>query len=181
MRSEKLISILKAKVSPGTLTSKKALEMASAVALAALALLLVFKFAFFDRHITLRETEAALLDLRERTQTVNSACPDWEQVEREYSAYLGDYSVYTDNMDVLALLEQRVLPVCTVTDMSFTGRTLYLAIEGLTLDEVSTLITDLRSDERVSLVSVSSYVLEDAHGSIVTTTKMTVTFSNVYS
>lgn len=138
------------------------------------------KFAVMDRFDRLNEAEADLLSLKNEVESMRQAMTDYNEVRDNYNKYNfnGYDKTIPDRLDVLELLEREVFPVCQINNLSITGRTLSMSLSGLSLNQVSALITSLKADPLVESVMVSTTGYSADSDDIAGTANMTVTLSD---
>lgn len=143
--------------------------------------LLVAKFAVADRLGQVAKAQRAVDQLREQVDAYKAAYADYDKVEEQYNQYTYkdfDRSL-ADRMDVLALLEREIFPVCTVERLSLAQQRLDMALEGLTLENTSDLINRLKADKLVSEVWVSTSTATEDSGVTHRTTEMTIMLADM--
>ncbi len=115
-------------------------------------------------------------DLRAEIASIMDTYKDYDEVQQEYNRYTYkdfDRSL-ADRMEVLALMEREIMPVCYVQRFSLVDRTLNMTLEGLTLETTSNLITRLNADELVESVSLSTYDATTENGAVYPVTDMII-------
>lgn len=116
------------------------------------------KFAVADRFAKADAAEAAVEARRAYLAEVEAGYADYDAVQATYNryTYTGFDRTIADRLDVMALLEREVFPVGTVRTLSIAGKSVSLTVSGLTLDQLSDLMTRLEADPMVAKVSIST-------------------------
>lgn len=146
-----------------------------------LAAALVGKFGVVDRLAQVSAARQEVEDLKNTQALLLAACADYDEVEVEYNRYT--YKNFDDSladrMDVLALVEREVIPVCQVQRFSLAERRLNLALEGSTLGDGSALVARLEADPLVdsAYITTAAAVAED--GTVHRTTDMTIMLADM--
>lgn len=140
------------------------------------------EFAVIRRIEKVRQAEAELAEMRRNLEMIQSAYADYDEVEAEYNRYTYDNYDRTlfDRLDVLALLERQLFPVCTVQSLNISGQTISMTVQGPTLEQMSDILTSLRNDPMVDGVYMSSYTdnSESSGGSGSSTAVLTITLAD---
>lgn len=141
-----------------------------------LAAVLVAKFGVADRLAQVAAAQREVDNIRAQTEALRAAFADYDEVEAQYNQYTyKDFDrTLADRMDILALLEREIFPVCQVQRMALAEKRLDLAMEGLTLENTSGLINRLKADKLVSEVFVSTATTTEDNGAVHRTTEMTI-------
>ena len=107
------------------------------------------KFAVADRYAKLNALEADLAAQKQKLEDTRAAYADYNEVQEQYNRYTyTDFDrTIADRLDVMAILEREVFPVCDVGALSVTG---------LSLEEASALISRLGTEPLVESVFVST-------------------------
>ncbi len=116
------------------------------------------KYAVYDRFAALNRAEAELRENREALAAAWDACAGYGEVEDRYAhySYAGFDRSIADRLDVMALLERRVFPVCPVTRLSVSGKTVSMTLTGLSLSRLSQLAAELEAEPLVASATVST-------------------------
>ena len=127
---------------------------------------LFVKFGIIDP--TAKKT-AALSELavkQEQLAAVNTKLAGYDDLEKQYGRY--SYGWMNENevgmvsrMDVLALVEEKIVPAATIENMAVNNNVLTLNIYGLTLEQASGVVRSLEQSPLVSSASVYNAVAED--------------------
>jgi len=117
------------------------------------------KFAVADRFTHLREAEEALGAAEALLTELQASNAQWDAIAAEYQLY--SYQSYSDEekalvdrMEIFNLVEQHLMTVSKVSNLSLKGNTLSATLSGLTLKDTSYLIQNLRSSPIVQDVSI---------------------------
>lgn len=123
------------------------------------------KFAVADRFAKADAAEAAVAARRRHLAEVEQSYADYDEVQATYNryTYTGFDRTIADRLDVMALLEREVFPIGTVRTLSIAGKSVSLTVSGLTLDQLSDLMTRLKADGLVAGVTVSTANYNGAH------------------
>lgn len=117
------------------------------------------KFAVIDRLLEAGTARASLAAAQAVLTGAEAANADYASISAEYSRYFftgftKEEAAAVDRMEILALLEQQLMAAAQVSAVSVTGNIMTVSISGVTLQELSDLIRDLKAHEIVSDVSV---------------------------
>lgn len=131
-----------------------------------LAAALITKFGFMD---PLAEKKAAydyLAQKEEELAQVNLQLEGYDELSDKYARY--SYGLMTDSeinlvdrMDILALMEMEIATKAIIDNLAVNNNVLTMNIYGITLEEASTIVNRLESDELVTHASVNSASAED--------------------
>ena len=104
---------------------------------------------------------------QQQLSDLNKALADYDSVFYQYGRYSygwmsDDETNMVNRMDVLKLIEEKVGPAAFVEDIAVTDNVLAMNIHGLTLEQASTLVNNLESDNLVDSATVYSAVAEKA-------------------
>lgn len=146
------------------------------VAAIVLAAALVGKFGVADRLAQVNAARREVDSIKDQIVAMEAAYADMEEVRAEYNRYTyKDFDrTLADRMDILALIEREIFPVCQVQRLSLAQKRLDLSLEGLTLENTSELINRLTADELVDSVRVSTATTTEENGTVHRTTEMTI-------
>ncbi len=141
-----------------------------------LAAVLVAKFGVADRLAQVAAAQRQVDQIKSQVDSYMAACADYDEVEAQYNQYTyKDFDrTLADRMDILALLEREIFPVCQIQRLSLAQRRLDMSLEGLTLENTSELINRLKADKLVSEVFVSTATTTEESGAVQRTTEMTI-------
>ncbi len=158
---------------------RKFLKTARVVPLVVAVLLLaalVGKFAVADRLAQVAAARREVEDIESQIDALQAAYADYDEVEERYNQYTyKDFDrTLADRMDVLALVEREIFPVCRVQRLALAEKRLDMSLEGLTLRNTSDLINRLKADKLVSEVFVSTAATTADNGAVQRTTEMTI-------
>lgn len=141
------------------------------------------KFAVINRLEQVKRAEAELAEMHRNLEMIESTYADYDEVQKEYNRYTYqnfDRSI-ADRLDVLSLIERQIFPISVVQSLSISDKTVSMTINGLTLEQASTLLDSLLSEPLVADVDYSSYVDNtdrDQGGDATTTITMTITLAD---
>lgn len=116
------------------------------------------KFAVYDRYVKLNAAEDALEAKKAELAAIVDSYSDYDEVQEQYNryTYTGFDRTIADRLDVMDILERLVFPVSDVTRLSMSGKTVNMTLTGMTLSEVSELVTKLEAEPLVDGVTVST-------------------------
>lgn len=124
------------------------------------------KFGIMDQ---LDKKSAAYADLAQRQEqlaVLNAGLTGYDELYNQHGRY--SYSWMTEEeintvgrMDVLKLIEDKIVPACTIENFAVNKNVLTLNIYGLTLDQASKLVNTLKSDDLVKDAMVYKATAED--------------------
>lgn len=162
-------------------TAAQSAMMIPMIAAIVLAAALVGKFGVADRLAQVSAARREVDDLKNTRSTLLAICADYDEVEAEYNRYTyKDFDgSLADRMDVLALVEREVIPVCQVQRLSLAERRLDLALEGSTLGDGSALVARLEADPLVESAYVTTATATAEDGTLIRTTNMTVMLADM--
>lgn len=159
----------------------KAAWTVPALAAIVLAAALVGKFGVADRLAQVNAARREVEAIQDQTAAMQAAYADYDEVEAEYNRYTYkdfDRSL-ADRMDVLALVEREVIPVCQVQRLSLAQRQLDLALEGSTLGDGSALVARLEADPLVDAAYITTATATEENGAVYRTTNMTILLADM--
>lgn len=135
------------------------------------------KFCVISRLNRVNAAEAELRQLAGDLDGIKASYSDYSEVLAEYNRYTyRDFDLTVpDCLDVLELLERDVFSECTVESLSLNGRTLYLTVSGVTLEQTSCILASLEADVLVDDVIMSTATNSDNSGIVAS---MTVTLAD---
>ena len=125
------------------------------------------KFGVLD---PLDKKPAALNELsvkQEQLAAVNAKLTGYDELAKEYGRYSYGWMNETEvnlvsRMDVLALIEERIVPAAIIDNIAVNNNVLTLNIHGITLEQASTMVKSLEESELVESASVYNAVAEAA-------------------
>lgn len=162
-------------------TAAQSAMMIPMIAAIVLAAALVGKFGVADRLAQVSAARREVDDLKSTRSALQATYTDYAEVEAEYNRYT--YKNFDDSladrMDVLALVEREVIPVCQVQRLSLAERRLDLALEGSTLGDGSALVARLEADPLVESAYVTTATATAEDGTLIRTTNMTVMLTDL--
>lgn len=162
-------------------TAAQSAMMIPMIAAIVLAAALVGKFGVVDRLAQVSAARREVDDLNNTRAALLAACADYAEVEAEYNRYTyKDFdNSLADRMDVLALVEREVVPVCQVQRLSLAERRLDLALEGSTLGDGSALVERLEADPLVESAYITTATATAEDGTVHRTTDMTIMLADL--
>lgn len=138
------------------------------------------KFAVIDRLAAAARAEAAAVRAEETLARVQAANVDFDQVQMEYQRYFSkelsaEQAAAADCMDVLGLVEGKLMTSARVVSASFAGNMLSVQLSGVDLSRVSVILADLSMSPLVDGVEIYT---ADADGTAESATvSMTITLA----
>ena len=146
------------------------------IAAIVLAAALVGKFGVADRLAQVNAARREVDGIRDQIAAMQAAYADMEEVRAEYNRYTyKDFDrTLADRMDILALIEREIFPVCQVQRLSLAQKRLDLALEGSTLGDGSALVARLEADPLVDSAFVTTATAIEENGTVHRTTEMTL-------
>lgn len=159
----------------------KSALMIPVIAAIVLAAALVGKFGVTDRLARVTAAQREVDAILDQTATMQAAYADYDEVEAEYNRYTyKDFdNSLADRMDVLALVEREIFPVCQVQRLSLADKRLDLALEGSTLGDGSALVARLEADPLVESAYVTTATATAENGAVYRTTEMTILLADL--
>jgi hypothetical protein len=120
----------------------------------------IAKFAVIDQYARLSEAERAYNLVYDQRLAMDNELADYNDVLTEYRKYsmswLGEEEyIATDRLDVLSLIEKKMKSVGTVHSAAVTGSNLVVSMGGMTLKQISDLISSLTQEPIVQAVAVN--------------------------
>lgn len=114
------------------------------------------KFAVADRYARLEQAESELSAMKRKLEDTRAAYADYDEVQEKYNVYnyTGFDKSLADRLDIIDILERKVFPVCDVTNLAVSGKTVSMSLNNLDLSQVSRLIADLEDEPLVESVFV---------------------------
>lgn len=155
--------------------------MVPVIAAIVLVAALVGKFAVADRLAEVRAAQREVDAIKSQTEAMMDAYADFDEVAEQYNQYTYkdfDRSL-AERMDVLALIEREIFPVCQVQRLALAEKRLDLALEGSTLGDGSALVARLEADPLVDAAFVSTATATAENGEVRRTTSMTILLADV--
>jgi len=102
---------------------------------------------------------ASLAAVQDQLTSINLQLADYDTIANEYGRL--SYGWMTDNekslvnrMDIVNLMEVKILPIAAVEDYAISDNVLTLNLHGITLDQASAMVNDLETSELVSSATV---------------------------
>ena len=118
----------------------------------------VAKFGVVDQLARLHEAESTYLATHTQYLEVEQAIEDYPAVEQEYHTYSRKWMqddtsglfVSVDRVDVLALLEEHLMPYGEVESLSVQDTTMVVTMTGMDLEQISNMFIKLQEQPIVS-------------------------------
>lgn len=138
------------------------------IALAIILVTLLFtKFAILDPLQQKTDALAELSAKQDQMAVINAKLAGWDELQALYGRY--SYGWMTENetnlverMDIVRLLETKILPRARIEDFTISGNVLTVNLEGITLKQTSSLVTTLEADPLVTSATVYKASNDDA-------------------
>lgn len=137
-------------------------------------------FGVYKQYERVRVARENLNQLEHQLNDLNQQISDYDSVKDRYNMYnYEDFDkTLADRQDILDLLKREVFPVCKVRSFSLSGRDLRIYVTGLTLDQVSTLISSLEADSLIEKVTVTAIGYNDSESRSEPTANFTITIAD---
>lgn len=138
------------------------------------------KFAVADRFARLQAAENALAARYAQLDELETATADFAEVKDRYNQYTyRDYDrTIADRQEILDLLEREVFPYSQGETVTVNGNVFSTTLTGLTLDEVSSMMSRLESDPLVEGVTITTAGYDDPARETPPYATMTIVFTN---
>ena len=125
------------------------------------------KFGILD---PIDKKTAALSELsvkQSQLAVINQKLSGYDDLKKQYGRYSYGWMNETETglvsrMDILDLVEKKIAPTATITDIAVNNNVLTLNIFGLTLEQASGVVRSLEQSNLVQRASVYSAVAEEA-------------------
>lgn len=138
------------------------------IALAIILVTLLFtKFAILDPLQQKTDALAELSAKQDQMDILNAKLAGCDELQALYGRY--SYGWMTENetnlverMDIVRLLETKILPRARIEDFTISGNVLTVNLEGITLKQTSSLVTTLEADPLVTSATVYKASNDDA-------------------
>ena len=156
----------------------RGINLRKAVIMLVLGLLLVgvfVKFGVIDPLSTLAAKQQQLTEQQNLLTKAAGSISDYAEIKELYEAYVVEYGTgVPDAIEVLDMVEQRVMGQATVTGITLSGQTLTLTIEGVSLETVGSLASNLEKEPMVQGTNVTSASTQDNVETTVSTLVVTL-------
>ncbi len=137
--------------------SHKQSLMTLSIGIAAIAVLAfcVTKFAVIDQFARQNEAAKAYGEVHSQYTEMEDKLSDYSQVEQEYHTYSknwmtdGETGVSIDRMDVLDLIEKKMMTCGTVDSVNIEENTVIVNMSGMNLKQISSMFTDIQKQDIV--------------------------------
>ncbi len=151
-------------------------QVSQAVCLAVILMVVVAvfaKFAVIDRLAAASRAEAAAAAVEQELARLQAQNVDYDRVQLEYQRYFSkeltqEQAGSADCMEVLDLLETKLMRGAQVASAAFSSNVLSLQLTGISLDGTSALLADLYTNPLVT--NVELYTAAEADSGTVTLT-----------
>lgn len=122
---------------------------------------LFLKFAVLDQMQKKTLAQLELVSKQEQLAVVEASLAGYDEVADLYGRYsygrMNDTEInMVSRMDVLGLVEEKIAPFATISNLSVNNNELSMNISGVTLDEASQIVKGLEDNEMVSRATVNS-------------------------
>lgn len=122
---------------------------------------LFIKFGIVDLTSKASAANGEVADIQQQIDATNAQMGDYDKVYAEYQKYSYGYlddqeSSYVDRIDAIDLVESKVMSVGSVESITITDNTMSVTISGVTLEQVSALVSSLESSDMVADVTVDT-------------------------
>lgn len=126
-----------------------------------LLVVLFIKFGIVDLTSKASAANSEVADIQQQIDATNAQMGDYDKVYAEYQKYSYGYlddreSSYVDRIDAIDLVESKVMSVGSVESITITDNTMSVTISGVTLEQVSALVSSLESSDMVADVTVDT-------------------------
>ena len=150
-----------------------------AVLLIVLAAAFISKVAVIDRYEEVRQLQAQAAGLRTQKEALEASLADYDETLELYNKYSTAFMTESEKktinrLSMLSLIENEFMLNYRVLDISINGSVISLKIAGVTLDEMSGIVSKLYERDDVSVVEIFSasnketYTVADENGKSVT-------------
>ena len=155
--------------------SRDIITLTCGIALIAVLAVIVAKFGVIDQLARQQEAENLYNTTHAQYLEMQQAIADYPAVEQEYRTYsrkwMQDASsglfVTVDRVDVLALLEDHLMPYGEVQNMIVQGETMVVSMSGMNLEQISSMFIKLQKQPIVesAVLNIASTVDKSAEAS----------------
>ena len=123
------------------------------------ATLLFTKFAILDPLDQKTQALNELSSKQTQMDILNAKLAGWDELQALYGRYsygwmTEDETNLVERMDILRLMEKKILPRARIEDFSISQNVLTVNLEGITLEQTSSLVTLLEEDPLVQSATV---------------------------
>ena len=123
------------------------------------ATLLFTKFAILDPLDQKTQALNELSSKQTQMDILNAKLAGWDELQALYGRYsygwmTEDETNLVERMDILRLMEKKILPRARIEDFSVSQNVLTVNLEGITLEQTSSLVTLLEEDPLVQSATV---------------------------
>lgn len=125
------------------------------------------KFGIMDQLDKKTAAYSELSLMQEQLAVINAKLAGYDELEQQYGRYsygwMNDSEVnMVSRMDVLALVEQKIVPAAVVENLAVNNNVLTLNIHGITLEQASTMVKSLEDSPLVTSATVYNAVAANA-------------------
>ena len=143
---------------------RKVIPLAIVVILAAA---IFAKFGIMDQLDKKTAAYNELAQRQEQLAVINTKLAGYDELEKQYGRYSYGWMDETEismvsRMDVLALVEEKIVPASVIENIAVNNNVLTLNIHGITLEQASAMVKSLEESEMVSSATVYSANAENA-------------------
>lgn len=128
----------------------------------ALVVLLAFaKFSFFDVREQLVDANQSLGETQSQLAGIQAELKDYNTVDRQYMIYsygylTGDDSSLADRLDILQMVESKLMDKAQISSLSISGNTVTVNFSSITLKTAASIVKDLKTSSMVTNVTVDT-------------------------
>lgn len=147
------------------------------------ALVLFTKFGVIDTLSKTNELQSNYTSAESQNETLSESLKDYDQVQEKYNEMIGDFlnedeANSLNRNDIIAMLDEDVLPSVSITNFSITGNQVSVYTGVTDLNTVSKVLAILQNDERTEYVTVSR-TLADSDDESKVTADIEITYQNI--
>jgi hypothetical protein len=147
------------------------------------ALLAFAKFAVIDRLAAVFAARTSLSAQENELKMKTAANAEYNTVLNEYNRYFfSGYSAaenaQVDRVEIITLLEQKLIYSAKISSITVLGNKVTVNLSGVTLEELSLIIRNIRDEKNISDVSVfNAGTQSKTDGNKLSSVSLTITFS----
>lgn len=140
------------------------------------------KFAVLDRFSAASRAEQEAAAAEGHLADLQASNAEYETVRVEYARYFsdeltGDIPAVADYMEVLQLIESKLMRNAGVSSATFSGNTLSVQLTDITLSRASEILADLHSSKLVESVQIYTADTDEKTSDQRATVAMTITLA----
>lgn len=134
---------------------KSATTLGVGIAIIAVMAFCVAKFAVIDQFARESEAESAYSQVHSQLLEMQKKLDTYDEVEQEYHTYSrkwmtnGETNVSVDRMDVLDLIENKMMTQGTVESVNVEEDTVIVKMSGMNLKQISAMVSEIEGEEIV--------------------------------